>query len=464
MIGLVGIFLCVSSFAQTVNVLFRGQQSQNYRITIDGTRYRSGDAINTSADVYNSSNDNLYRGTRRTLTVNNLMPGTHKLEVYSVNGNNYDRRGSLVYSNNFLLRPEYNMFITINGNRITFTERTNPLVNANGRYRTAMPASNFQVLLNNIRESRYQDSRAAAIRAALSSTDYFTTDQISQMLSLINSESTRLELAKAGYMVSADPSNYRQLYPLFTNQYYTNGLDEYVRLQANGNVVTPVTPVYGRALLSASAYNRLLQDLNANNYQSGKYDIIRNAFSNSSYAFTTEQIRQLLGAINSESDRLYLAKQAYVTASDPANYATLYTMFSPSNRADLNAYIISNGGVGANVNAYNSYNSRVPMSDASFNDLYRRASNHILPGDKYNDVKSILSDSRNYFTTAQAKQLIALIGSGFFSASESDRVELAKLAYSRVTDTQNFSDIVNLYDRQSSRDEINGYIRMQANY
>jgi hypothetical protein len=461
-IGLLGIVLCASSFAQTVTVQFRGNQSQNYRIMIDGTRFRSADAVNTTNDVYNSSTD-INRGVRRTLTVNNLMPGSHKLEVYSVTGNNYDRRGQLVYTNNFQLRPDYNMFITINGQRITFSERSNPLVNANGRYRTSMPAGNFSVLLNNIRNSRYEDSRATAIRSALGSTDYFTIDQISQMLSLVNSESTRLELAKTAYMVSADPANYRQLYPLFTNTYYSNGLDEYVRLQANNNgIINGGVTTTGRTLLTSYAYNRLLQDLNANNYQSGKYEIIRNAFANNGYAFTTEQVRQLLGSINSEPDRLYLAKQSYVTISDPANFSTLLTLFgSQSNRADLNAYIINNGGVGSNVNVY----TRVGMSDARFSELYRHASNHILPGDKYTDVRALFSDPQNYFTTAQARQLMSLVSSGsFFSTSEANRVELAKLAYSRVVDTQNFTEIVNLFDRQSSRDELNGYIRMQANY
>jgi uncharacterized membrane protein len=113
-IGLLGIVLCASSFAQTVTVQFRGNQSQNYRVMIDGTRFRSADAVNTTNDVYNSSTD-INRGVRRTLTVNNLTPGTHKLEVYSVTGNNYDRRGQLVYTNNFQLRSDYNMFITING-------------------------------------------------------------------------------------------------------------------------------------------------------------------------------------------------------------------------------------------------------------------------------------------------------------------------------------------------------------
>lgn len=467
MIGLVGILMSAASFAQAVNIQFRGNQSQNYRVMIDGARYRSADAV-ANVDVYNANIDNNKNERNRsfkTLSINNLMPGTHHLEVYSITGNNYNNRGKLVYTKDFQLRKEYDMFITINGKRISFTERDNPLVNANGMYRTAMPAANFNRLLATIRSNRYQDSRATAIRAAIGSTDFFTVNQLSQMLSLVNSESVRFDLAKSAYAVASDPANYRQLYPLFTNQYYSNGLDEYVRLQANNNTNnnngTVVTNT-GRTLLSVSAYNRILQDLNANIYQSGKYDIVRNAFANTSYAFTTEQIRQLLGAINSEPDRLYLAKQAYVTVSDPANFSTLLTLFnSQTNRAELNSYIVSNGGVGGNMNVY----SRVPMTDERFNELYRRAGDHILPGDKYNDVKSILSDNQNYLTSYQAKQLLSLIGTGsFFSVSEASRVELAKLAYARVTDTQNFSEVVNLFDRQASRDEINGYIRVQANY
>jgi hypothetical protein len=461
--GLAASFLCLSAFAQTVTLLFRGSQSPNYRVMIDGSRYRSMDAV--SSNIYNAST--AYTERQKAIRINDLMPGSHKIEIYNTT-NSRNNRGQLVYTNNFQLRPEYNMFIDINGNHITFSEKTNPAVNANGRYRTAMTDAGFQNVVDNVRRNRYQAGRITAIRNALASTDYFTTNQIRRLLTLVNSEAVRLDLAKTAYRVTADPTNYVELNSLFDNETNINTLNDYVRVQSNSSVNPSIyndVPPYNnnaRALLSAYEYDRLLNDLNANNYQSGKYDIIRKAFANSTYAFSTAQIRQLLGAINSESDRLYLARQAYATVSDKANFSTLLSLFDvQSNRADLNAYIINNGGTGGSV--YRS--ARVPMQDANFNELLRNAGDHFLPWDKYKEIKGAFTDPANYFTSYQARQLMNLLSSGvILPVSEANRIELAKLAYLRITDPQNFSEVLDVFTDAGSRNELNAWLRIQNNY
>lgn len=468
--GLVASFLCLSAFAQTVTLLFRGNQSANYRVLIDGRRrYESADAVADNAYNTNTSyNANTtYAETQKAIRIDNLMAGSHKIEIYNAT-NSMDNRGQLVYTNNFRVRPEYDMFIAINGNHITFSEKTNPTVNANGAYRTAMTSAGFQDLLENVRRNRFQAGRVTAIRNALASTDYFTTDQLSQLLILVNSETVRLDLAKTAYRVAADPANYAELNSLFDNETNINTLNDYVRAQPNSSVNTSIyndALVYNnnaRALLSTYEYNRLLDNLNANNYQSEKYDIIREAFANSTYAFTTAQIRQLLGAINSESDRLYLAKQAYATVSDQDNFSTLLSLFDiQSNRVELNAYIINNGGTGGNV--YGS--ARVPMEDLSFNELLRNAGDHFLPWDKYKDVKAAFTDPANYFTSYQVRQLMNVLSSGaILSVSEANRIELAKLAYPRTTDPRNFSEVLDLFTDVNSQNELKAWIRAQNNY
>ncbi len=463
MIGLVSIFVCVTSFAQSVTLLFRGNQGKNYRVMIDGARYYSSNAVSGSA-AYTASYTAANAVGARALTLNDLQPGSHRIEIYSTTNASSSTGGQLVYTNNFQLRRDYDMTITVNGNRITFSEKINPATNANGQYRTAMSAANFQKALTKIRQNRYQDGRIAAIRTTLGSADYFTTDQISQLLTLVNSETARLDLAKTAYSVVADPANYSELNLLFDSQSSRNSLDEYVRVQtvANNQATGTVT---NRTLLSTIDYEILIQNLNKNNYQSGKYTIVNNAFSNNSYAFTTTQIRQLLGAISSEPDRLYLAKQSYSTVSDRDNFNTLLTLFTTqANREELNTYIVNNGGTGSNVLVA----VRTPMQDVTFTALLRKSSNHIRPTSRYTDVKTAFTDPQNYFSSYQAKQLIALVGSGstsgILSVSESSKIELAKLAYTRITDPANFSQVIELFENQTSRDEINSYIRVQASY
>jgi hypothetical protein len=213
-------------------------------------------------------------------------------------------------------------------------------------------------------------------------------------------------------------------------------------------------------LLSVAQYDQLLADLNNNNYQSGKFAIIKEALNRPTNAFTTSQLRQLLGIITSEPDRLYLAKMAYNVVWDPANFTTLFTLFtSQANRSELNNYIIGRGGAGGNINVH----AKVPMTDASFSQLLQRAGNHLLSWDKVKDVKAALNDPQNYFSTTQIRQLLNLVSSGnLLSVSESSRIELAKLSYGRVTDPENFTQILDLFPEQSSKDELNSYIKMQA--
>ena len=93
-------FLFVSTFAQTVTIAFRGNnQNRNYRVLIDGSSYSSSNATSTT-------NDN-GAGYQKTITVNNLLPGSHTIAVYD--NTNTTGKGSLVYSNSFQLRSDYDM-------------------------------------------------------------------------------------------------------------------------------------------------------------------------------------------------------------------------------------------------------------------------------------------------------------------------------------------------------------------
>ncbi|MEO8171703.1 MAG: DUF4476 domain-containing protein [Sediminibacterium sp.] len=441
----------ITTYGQTVTLTFRenNQNSQNrdYRVVIDGYSYNSteGTKIGNNKGV----------NAPTAFTITNLSPGSHTIMVY-----NNTSSGNALYSNNFQLRRDYDLTIGINTGRISFTEKfADGASNNSGAYE--MDTYAFTQLAQEIKDNRYQSSRVAAIREAVSSNNRFTTNQVKQLITLVTSETSRLELAKLAYAVVVDPANYTDLNTLFTLRANRTSLDNYVRAQVQANPGNNNTPVTGRVLLSDTRYNQLLVSLNNNNTQSGKFSIIRDAFGNVSNAFTTAQIRQLLGVVTSETDRLYLAKQAYATVYDPANFSTLLTIFSSqSNREELNRYIVSNGGTGGNIYG----ETRTPMADADFSVLLRKASNHLLAWDKVSDVKEAFTNSQNYFTSAQVVQLINVASAGglLTSVSESTRVELAKLSYSRVVDPQNFVQVTDLFTIQASRDEINNYVRVQV--
>jgi hypothetical protein len=55
-------------------------------------------------------------------------------------------------------------------------------------------------------------------------------------------------------------------------------------------------------------------------------------------------------------------------------------------------------------------------------------------------------------------QIIALL------SSEDNRLNLAKLAFDNIVDQQNFRQLYDLFDSQSSRDELDNYIKTNSNY
>jgi hypothetical protein len=309
--------------------------------------------------------------------------------------------------------------------------------------KTAMADYQFNQLLQTVNSQYNQSSKYTTIAGAFNNTaNYFSTAQIRQLLSIINAEVDRLALAKLSYARTSDPSNFTSLYDLFYNQNSRNELNNFI----SGN-----TTGYKTAMTDYQ-FNQLLQTLNNQYNQSGKYATVSGAFNNSANYFTTYQVRQLLSVINAESDKLALAKQSYLRVTDPANFSTLYDLFyTQSSRNELNAYVIQNGG----TSTYNNpqYPSRTPMSDAAFTQVLQKVSNHFLPWDKVRDAKAAFNTTSYYFTTSQIRQILTVI------LSETDRLELAKLAWSRVTDPTNFTQLYDLFTSQANKDDLNSYIQ-----
>lgn len=72
------------------------------------------------------------------------------------------------------------------------------------------------------------------------------------------------------------------------------------------------------------------------------------------------------------------------------------------------------------------------MADNEFNPLLQQAGNHFLPWDKLKNVKKYFNNTSYHFITEQVRQLLSIL------TDEIDRLEMAKLSYSRVTDWANF--------------------------
>lgn len=322
--------------------------------------------------------------------------------------------------------------------------------NNNSGYKIPMADYTFTQMLETVNSQYSQSAKYNTISGSINNgANYFTTSQVRQLLRLINSESEKLALAKQSYLRVTDPANFSTLYDLFYNASSKDELNNYVVQNGgtgnyNNNSRTPMVDYQ---------FSQLVQTLNSQYNQSAKYNTISGAFNNSVNYFTTYQVTQLLSLINTEGEKLALAKQSYLRVTDPANFNTLYDLFyNQSSRNELNNYVVQNGGTGNNNNGNYNNNSRTPMTDAAFSQVLQKVSNHFLPWDKARDARDAFNNTVNYFSSTQVRQVLTVI------TSEADRLELAKLAWGRITDPTYYSQLSDLFTSQSNRDELNAYV------
>jgi hypothetical protein len=99
-----------------------------------------------------------------------------------------------------------------------------------------------------------------------------------------------------------------------------------------------------------------------------------------------------------------------------------------------------------NNGGYNDYNRA--MSDADFNTFLQRIRSQWIG--KMNTAREGVRS--NYFATYQVRQVLQLF------SSENDRLELAKISYSRVVDPRSFTQLYDMFS-SSGQAELDRYIR-----
>ncbi|HEV7781393.1 MAG TPA: DUF4476 domain-containing protein [Chitinophagaceae bacterium] len=306
----------------------------------------------------------------------------------------------------------------------------------------AMSNAEFNSLYSKVSAVSTTSSRYSLINTAfLNSNNYFSATQERTLLMLINSESNRLELAKTGYDNIVDKNNYTVMSDLFTSSSARNEWARYAGEYGSGTGA-------GVAMTTAE-FNSLYNNVYAAWSASSRYSLVQAAFENSNNYFTATQARQLLLLINSESERLSLAKIGYDNVVDRNNYAVMSDLFASStNRNEWVRYANEYSGGGTWV--------KTPMTDTEFNSLYRNIQLTFGIGAKMSNLTNAFNVETNYFTVAQARQLIQLV------SAENNRLELTKLVYGNLTDPANYTQFYDILASQASRDELNTYVGSNA--
>jgi len=437
--------MAISLWAQTTNnVTIKLNTNRYQEVLIDGRIY----------SIMNNTTTNT-NGLNGLVTVPDLQPGQHTLQVVRINSNTGARRNN---TRQFNLRSRYDLEITVNNNGTISLNETRNKNYGNARSRTPMTDADFSMVLQNVESQRRASAKTTAVTNAFNNTNYyFTTDQAIQLLELVTSESKRFSLAKTVYAKITDPANFSLVYDLLESQSNIDALEAYVDSYNSSHPSYNSYPAYSsNQAMNTADFNVLLSNVKRQWLPGAKMSAVSDAFANGNYYFTTAQAMQLIQQLSSESNRLQLAKSAYSKIVDLANISQMYDLFSSqSSRDEFAAYINSYNGnrpVYNNGNNGNTYYSHAAMTDADFNTVYNNAKRQWLPGAKMSAVSDLFANGNYYFTVYQTMQLIQLV------SNEDNRLQLAKSAYGKIVDPANNSQLYDLFTSQARKDELRNYI------
>ena len=327
--------------------------------------------------------------------------------------------------------------------------------------KTAMSDASFNSLLESVEKQWLPGGKMTSATNAFTNTNnYFTVNQARQLITVVNDETNRLQLAKLSYKTIVDVNNFPDIYNLFTNQVNRDNLAAYVNTyNTNINKANPSTNGHKIAMSDAN-FAALLKDEQGQWIPGGKMKAATNALSNTNNYFTTSQVKQLIILVDDESNRLQLAKMSYRSVVDHNNFTQVYDLLSiQQNKNDLSAYINSynatNGMTNTTTNNTNgtSVQLHAPMEDAQFSVLIENIKRQWLPGTRMTAVSNAFANHDNYFTTYQARQILQFIN------DEANRLTLAKSSYKTIVDPANFSQLYDLFTTQKSKDELALFVK-----
>ena len=132
------------------------------------------------------------------------------------------------------------------------------------------------------------------------------------------------------------------------------------------------------------------------------------------------------------------------------------TIFTIRTGYDLQITISGNGSVTTRETKWKADNTTAEyataMSSADFTALYNSVRSQWRNSSKVTMLSDAFAKTTNYFTTAQARQLIQLVN------NQSNRFSLAKASYRSITDPVNFTQMYDVLNSQSYRDQLAEYV------
>lgn len=228
-------------------------------------------------------------------------------------------------------RSDLEDFVNSYEEDVTIGTTTTTTTNTDSR--TGMSEAYFTSLYQTIRGQSPVSTQVNSLSTAFNTSgNYFTSSQVSQLIQLVSSDVTRLQLAKSSYHAVVDPINFTKVSNLLYSQSSRDELMVYIN---NGGEVVPL-----RTVMSDADYNGIYQSVTSQFLPFAKMTQLTSIFNNAAYYFTASQAKNLIQLVSNESNRLQLAKSAYRNLVDRPNYIQFYDLFTSSiSTTELNAYV-----------------------------------------------------------------------------------------------------------------------------
>ena len=194
-----------------------GNKQTEFRVEVDGRKIQMKDNV---------------------VTLNNLSSGRHNVRVFRVKkgGNIFSRKQELIYASSVNLRPGFHLDITLNRfgkafldeRRIEryddwFDEGYDDLYEDD--FAQVMPAGEFAQVKAAI-DKEWLETNKLKSASFIIEQNYFSTQQVKELMQLFHFEQNRLELAKKAYRRTVDKHSYYQVNELF---HFSSSKDELAR-------------------------------------------------------------------------------------------------------------------------------------------------------------------------------------------------------------------------------------------
>ncbi len=439
------LLLCftTAAHAQTVAVYVHG--NRNKQVVLNGITY----------EIENNNINNLSKN----ITISNLRPGEYSLKLLRQNDYNPNddatnpSRSSqqlplIKTTTTFRVRSGYDVAINIAPNGIVQVKEKQ-IAGTTSDPTIAMADDAFNTLLTDIQFHWRKTRRTTAAQTALTNNNnYFSTQQVLQILQTVEGENNKLTLAKLAYNRIIDPTNFIQVYSIMSEPASRDQLATLIR-QDGTNTIASYSESF-RLEMNEANLDILLQKIRRNTDASLRVNEVAEILTNQTHYFTTDQVRRLIELVEYESSRIQLLRDVYNHVVDRSNFNQLYSLLNTdAARIQLNNYIKEAQKSFGLIN----YNQNKPvLSDDNFSSIMIQMRENVPTGNSIAYLNKTFGNIAYFYSAQQAIQLISLVD------GELNRLSLAKAAYRGIVDPDNYLVLMNqLLSSPLSRNELNDY-------